>query len=247
MAPPTQQLAGILKLPQELLWSILLPDVTYNSVSHVFEDKAPDVANHDSKFFLRWRKFWRLRSVCRRFNEFLFPLINHALRQEALGILAATIIVDGPQHELGWIGIIEGCYHPLQPLSQILERWTLDEGQRTSFLWNMYVALRNPDHVVTRDDHLILAMNNDRAEKLVLRAFDDWCWDHREDLLRLDDRGSAESCMHWWRGEDPVGCDAYQKMQEAQMQIVEGVSMVDPSRWIDESIQRLLVTYRVRL
>ncbi|KAF4809762.1 hypothetical protein CGCSCA5_v011178 [Colletotrichum siamense] len=233
MANPTPQLAGILRLPQELLWLILLPDVAYHSVSHVFQEKAPDVVNHDPKFFLRWRKFWRMRTVCRRFNDFLFPLLSHAFRQEALSILAATIIVDGPQHELGWIGVIEGCYHPLQPLNQILERWMLDERQRTSFLWNMYVALRNPKHVVARHDHL-LAMNNDRAETLVLCAFDDWCWLYREDLLRLG--VPTGPCMHWWRGEDPVGCVAYKNMQEAQMQTVEYLHMTvaDPSRLVEE-------------
>ncbi|KAF3809215.1 hypothetical protein GCG54_00011411 [Colletotrichum gloeosporioides] len=233
----TPRPAWILKLPQELLWSILLPGVTYQSVSHVFHDRAPDVANHDPEFFLRWRKFWKLRTVCRRFNDFLFPLLSHAFRQEALSILAATIIVDGPQHELGWMGVIEGCYHPLQPLNQILEHWTLGEKQRTSFLWNMYVALRNPNRVVTRDDRLILAMNNDRAEKLVLCAFDDWCWLYREDLLRLG--GPTGLCMHWWRGEDPVGCDTYRKMQEAQMQTLECLHMTvaDPSRLVDDFIK----------
>ncbi|KAJ3956020.1 hypothetical protein N0V92_007453 [Colletotrichum tropicale] len=237
MAQPTPQLAGILKLPQELLWSILLPDVAYHSVSHVFQEKAPDVANHDPEFFLRWRKFWRLRTVCRRFNDFLFPLLIHAFRLEALSVLAATIIVDGPQHELGWMGVIEGCYHPLQPLSQILERWMLDERQRISFLWNMYVALRNPNRVVTiRDERLILAMNNDRAEKLVLCAFDDWCWQYREDLLRLG--GPTYSCMHWWRGENPAGCYAYKKMQEGQMQTLECLRMtVDPQRLVDDLIK----------
>ncbi|KAI8299289.1 hypothetical protein K4K59_002368 [Colletotrichum sp. SAR11_240] len=234
MANPTPQLAGILRLPQELLWLILLPDVAYHTVSHVFQERAPDVANHDPEFFLRWRKFWRLRTVCRRFNDFLFPLLSHAFRQEALSILAATVIVDCPQHELGWIGVIEGCYHPLQSLNQILERWMLDERQRTSFLWNMYVTLRNPKHVVARHDHRLLAMNNDRAEDLVLCAFDDWCWHYREDLLRLG--VPTGSCMHWWRGEDPVGCVAYKKMQKAQTQTVECLHMTvaDPSRLVEE-------------
>lgn len=236
MAQPTPQLAGILKLPQELLWSILLPDVAYHSVSHVFQEKAPDVANHDPEFFLRWRKFWRLRTVCRRFNDFLFPLLSHAFRQEALSILAATVIVDCAQHELGWIGVIEGCYHPLQSLNQILERWMLDERQRTSFLWSMYVALRNPNRAVTiRDERLILAMNNDRAEKMVLCAFDDWCWQYREDLLRLG--GPTYSCMHWWRGEDPAGCVAYKNMQEAQMQTVKCLQMTVADPLVDDLIK----------
>ncbi|KAI8214521.1 hypothetical protein K4K53_011114 [Colletotrichum sp. SAR 10_77] len=220
----------------ELLWSILLPDVAYHSVSHVFQEKAPDVANHDPEFFLRWRKFWRLRTVCRRFNDFLFPLLSHAFRREALSILAATVIVDCAQHELGWIGVIEGCYHPLQSLNQILERWMLDERQRTSFLWNMYVALRNPKHVVTiRDERLILAMNNERAERLVLCAFDDWCWHYREDLLRLG--GPTYSCMHWWRGEDPAGCVAYKNMQEAQMQTVKCLQMTVADPLVDDLIK----------